>query len=53
MELIWAIIISNYVFKVGIEVLMTPVTYAVVKKLKKSEKEDVYDKDTNFNPFVW
>jgi hypothetical protein len=25
----------------------------VVKKLKKSEKEDVYDKDTNFNPFVW
>jgi len=43
--------VSNYFFKVGMEVLMTPVTYWVVGALKRSENEDVYDRDTNFNPF--
>jgi hypothetical protein len=33
------------------EALMTPVTYAVVGFLKRAEREDVYDRDTNFNPF--
>ena len=50
-DLLIAIIISNYIFKVGVEVLFTPVTYAIVGFLKKSEGVDVYDKDTNFNPF--
>jgi uncharacterized integral membrane protein (TIGR00697 family) len=49
---IFAIIISNYVFKVGFEVILTPVTYAVVGALKRSEKADAYDYKTNFNPFV-
>lgn len=44
--------VANYVFKVSMEALMTPVTYAVVGALKRSEHEDVYDRDTNFNPFV-
>ena len=52
MELIWAIMISNYIFKVGIEVLFTPLTYAIVGALKRSEKEDYYDKKTDFNPFT-
>jgi len=43
--------VSNYVFKVGMEVLMTPVTYWAVDTLKRAENEDVYDRDTNFNPF--
>ncbi len=47
-----AVIISNYVFKVGFEAVATPVTYAVVGFLKKNEKADVYDYKTNFNPFV-
>lgn len=47
-----AIIISNYVFKVGFEIVLTPVTYAVVGFLKRNEKTDVYDYKTNFNPFV-
>lgn len=50
-DLLVAIIISNYIFKVGIEVLFTPVTYAIIGFLKRSEGVDVYDKDTNFNPF--
>jgi len=43
--------LTNYIFKCGVEALMTPVTYAAVAKLKKSEQEDYYDRDTNFNPF--
>jgi len=47
-----SIFVSNYIFKVGVEVLLTPVTYAIVNKLKKTEHEDYYDDKTNFNPFV-
>ena len=45
------IIVSNYIFKCGVEVLLTPVTYAIVGYLKRSEGEDYYDSATNFNPF--
>jgi len=45
------VIASNYVFKVGVEVLFTPFTYLIVGKLKKSECVDVYDRNTKFNPF--
>ena len=51
-ELLLAVFVSNYVFKVGTEVVLTPVTYAVVRFLKQSESEDYYDRSTNFNPFV-
>jgi uncharacterized PurR-regulated membrane protein YhhQ (DUF165 family) len=44
--------VTNYLFKVGVEALMTPVTYAVVRVLKHVESEDFYDRDTNFNPFA-
>ena len=49
-EVLRAIIISNYIFKVGIEVLFTPLTYLVTNKLKKAENEDYYDYKTDFNP---
>lgn len=45
------LVLTNYLFKVGVEALMTPVTYAAVGRLKKTENEDYYDRDTNFNPF--
>jgi hypothetical protein len=32
-------------------VVFTPVTYKVVGFLKRAEKEDYYDRDTDFNPF--
>lgn len=50
--LLWTIIWSNYVFKVGVEVVFTPITYAVVGFLKRAESEDYYDYNTNFNPFA-
>jgi uncharacterized integral membrane protein (TIGR00697 family) len=51
-DLLTTLIISNYVFKVGVEVLATPLTYAAVTFLKRSEGEDYYDRQTDFNPFV-
>ncbi|ADH64841.1 conserved hypothetical protein [Allomeiothermus silvanus DSM 9946] len=50
--LLWTVFVSNYVFKVGVEALFTPLTYAVVGFLKRAEREDYYDRDTNFNPFA-
>jgi len=49
-EIAAILIVSNYIFKVSIEVLLTPVTYAVVAFLKKTEHEDHYDTETSFNP---
>jgi uncharacterized integral membrane protein (TIGR00697 family) len=46
-----ALIISNYIFKCGIEILFTPITYAVVRFYKKSEGIDTYDKGVRYNPF--
>lgn len=46
------IIFSNYIFKVGVEIFFTPLTYTLVNKLKKSEKIDFYDTKTDFNPFT-
>jgi queuosine precursor transporter len=45
------VVLFNWAFKVAIEALFTPVTYAVVGALKKAEHEDFYDTDTNFTPF--
>ena len=42
---------SNYVFKVGVEVVFLPLTYAVVGALKRAENEDHFDTHTDFNPF--
>lgn len=50
-EIALSLIVANYIFKVAIEVLLTPITYAIVNFLKLAEHEDYYDKDTNFNPF--
>jgi uncharacterized integral membrane protein (TIGR00697 family) len=48
----WSLVVSNYIFKVGVEVLFTPVTYLVVGFLKRAEREDYYDVNTDFNPFL-
>lgn len=45
------LLVSNYIFKVAVEALMTPFTYGLVSFLKKAENEDVYDRGTSFKPF--
>ncbi|HEX8447311.1 MAG TPA: queuosine precursor transporter [Sphingomonas sp.] len=42
---------SQFILKVSWEVLLTPVTYAVVGFLKRREGVDVYDENTDFSPF--
>lgn len=49
---IGSLIFWGYGTKVIYEVLLTPATYAVVNGLKRSEGVDVYDRETNFNPFA-
>jgi len=45
------VMISQFILKVSWEVLLTPVTYAVVGWLKHKEGVDVYDVGTDFTPF--
>lgn len=46
-----AVIVFNWVFKISVEIVMTPATYYVVNRLKRAENEDFYDVQTNFTPF--
>jgi queuosine precursor transporter len=50
-HLLWAVILSNYTFKCGVEILFTPLTYKIVGFLKKSEQVDVFDHGVSYNPF--
>ncbi|MFA6028007.1 MAG: queuosine precursor transporter [Patescibacteria group bacterium] len=50
-SLLLTVLISNYIFKVGLETIFTPITYKIVGFLKKQEQEDYYDRHTKFNPF--
>ncbi len=50
-ELMVSLMVTNYILKVGIEVIMTPLTLQVIRLLKRAENEDYYDTDTDFNPF--
>jgi uncharacterized integral membrane protein (TIGR00697 family) len=46
------VMLSQFVVKVGVEVVFTPVTYKIVGWLKHAEHEDYYDRNTDFNPFT-
>ena len=46
------VMLSQFVAKVGVEVVFTPFTYKIVGWLKRAEHEDYYDRDTDFNPFT-
>jgi uncharacterized integral membrane protein (TIGR00697 family) len=50
-NILWTVIISNYVFKCAVEIILTPLTYKIVNFLKKAEKTDVYDIGVTYNPF--
>jgi uncharacterized integral membrane protein (TIGR00697 family) len=46
------VMLSQFILKVSWEVLLTPVTYAIVGWLKRKEGMDVYDIGTDFTPFT-
>jgi len=45
------VVIAQWLVKSAYETVATPLTYAVVRFLKRTERVDCYDTDTNFNPF--
>ncbi len=46
-----AVVVFNFLFKLGVEVAFTPLTYLIVGWLKRAEGVDTYDDDTHFTPF--
>jgi queuosine precursor transporter len=46
-----AVMLANWILKVLVEAVMTPVTTVVCAKLKQAEGVDTYDTDTDFTPF--
>ncbi|MCZ7558973.1 MAG: queuosine precursor transporter [Burkholderiaceae bacterium] len=50
-ELVPQLMVSQWIAKTLVEVAFTPVTYKVVGFLKSAEREDWYDRETDFSPF--
>ena len=50
-EQVFSVMLTNWLLKVGWEVVLTPVTYGVVGWLKRKEGVDIFDEGTNFSPF--
>ncbi|GMN14757.1 hypothetical protein MTsPCn7_25360 [Altererythrobacter sp. MTPC7] len=51
-ELLWQVVLSQWLIKTAWEALLTPVTYIVIGWLKRREGVDVYDTQTDFSPFA-
>ncbi len=47
------LIVTQWLVKSAYEALATPFTYLAVNYLKRKEREDFFDRDTNFNPLKW
>ena len=45
------VMVAQFIAKVSVEVVFTPVTYWIVGTLKRAEHEDFYDRHTRFTPF--
>ena len=50
-KILLQMILFQYLFKVCYEVVFTPITYAVVKWIKKKEDLDIYDNDVKYSIF--
>lgn len=46
------VMLFQFVAKVAVEAVFTPVTYKIVAALKRAEHEDYYDRHTDFSPFT-
>lgn len=50
-EIFWQMVIIQYLFKLIYEILATPLTYMIIKKIKKVENLDTFDYGVKYNPF--
>ena len=46
------VVVAQWLFKSAYEAAATPLTYVLVRFLKRREGVDHYDNDTDFNPFT-
>ncbi len=51
LPLVLQVICWNFVLKTAYEILATPLTYFVVRRLKRAERADPFDTHTDFSPF--
>ncbi|MGB9613835.1 MAG: queuosine precursor transporter, partial [Candidatus Margulisiibacteriota bacterium] len=49
-KVLLSMIITQWLFKTLYETMITPLTYLAVSFIKKKEKVDVFDYETNYNP---
>jgi uncharacterized integral membrane protein (TIGR00697 family) len=52
-DVLFMMVGSQWMVKSAYEALVTPLTYLAVNFLKRAEREDFYDRQTNFNPLRW
>ncbi len=50
-SLVVTVMLTQWALKVACEVVLTPLTYAIVGALKRAEGVDVFDRETDFTPF--
>jgi len=50
-QAVLTVMVTNWALKVLWEVVLTPVTYVIVGKLKAAEGVDLFDIETDFSPF--
>jgi uncharacterized integral membrane protein (TIGR00697 family) len=51
---LWAhLVLSNYVYKVALEIVLLPLTLWTVRAIKRAEKLDTVDREVSLNPFLW
>lgn len=50
-KILLLMIINQAIFKILIEIIATPITYKTINRVKKIEREDVYDNDIKYNIF--
>ena len=50
-ELFAKLVLTNYLLKIIIEILVFPFTFLVARKLKKTEGLDIFDMNVKLNPF--
>jgi uncharacterized integral membrane protein (TIGR00697 family) len=52
-ELFGTLVVTNYLFKCTLEVLLTPLTYLATYTLKRAEGVDTYDVGVTLSPFAF
>jgi uncharacterized integral membrane protein (TIGR00697 family) len=52
-EIFLKIAFTNYVLKCAFEIVWTPLTCLIARKLKEWENTDVYDRGISYNPFTF